>query len=266
MSAIGVGERRPLRSVAVPSEHGGWGLTLEPVVLGLLIAPSLAGAALAAGAFLAFLVRTPLKFVAVDRRRQRWLPRSVLALRVALVELAALAVLAGWVTYAEGPAWLVPVALAAPLAAVALWFDARSRSRRLLPELCGTGAMASVVAAIVIAGGRSGAVAAGAWLVLAGRSAGAIPFVRAQIARLHGRPASPAPSDVMQVVGVGAGVAAALVEHRLLAGLLTLIASALLHVLWARRPPVPAKVLGLRQAVLGLGLVVVTALGVILTA
>jgi hypothetical protein len=34
------GERSRLRSVALPSEHGGWGLTLEPAVLGLLVAPS----------------------------------------------------------------------------------------------------------------------------------------------------------------------------------------------------------------------------------
>ena len=33
------------RSVAVPTEHGGWGLTFEPVLLGLIVAPSWAGAA-----------------------------------------------------------------------------------------------------------------------------------------------------------------------------------------------------------------------------
>ena len=27
-----------MRGVVIPSEHGGWGLTLEPVVLGLLLA------------------------------------------------------------------------------------------------------------------------------------------------------------------------------------------------------------------------------------
>jgi hypothetical protein len=35
---------RPLwRMVAVPSEHGGWGLTFEPVLLGLIVNPSWAG-------------------------------------------------------------------------------------------------------------------------------------------------------------------------------------------------------------------------------
>ena len=31
-----VGELVGWRAVAMPSEHGGWGLTLEPVLLGLL--------------------------------------------------------------------------------------------------------------------------------------------------------------------------------------------------------------------------------------
>ena len=33
------------RTVAVPSEHGGWGLTAEPVLLGLLLAFSWSGVA-----------------------------------------------------------------------------------------------------------------------------------------------------------------------------------------------------------------------------
>ena len=61
----------------IPSEHGGWGLTLEPALLGLLVAPSIAGGALAIAAFLAFLVRTPLKVLLVDRRRHRELDRGV---------------------------------------------------------------------------------------------------------------------------------------------------------------------------------------------
>ena len=67
------------RAVAIPSEHGGWGLTLEPALLGLLVAPSIAGAAIGLAAFLAFLVRTPLKTVLVDRVRHRELDRDRVA-------------------------------------------------------------------------------------------------------------------------------------------------------------------------------------------
>ena len=64
-------DRSLWRAVAVPSEHGGWGLTLEPVLLGLLVGFSWSGMAIGAATFLAFLVRTPLKLALVDRRRGR---------------------------------------------------------------------------------------------------------------------------------------------------------------------------------------------------
>ena len=73
-----------LKSVALPSEHGGWVLTLEPGLLGVLVAPSLVGLCLALAAFVAFLARTPVKIVMVDRWRGRSLPRTRLALRVAV--------------------------------------------------------------------------------------------------------------------------------------------------------------------------------------
>lgn len=132
-----VGERPGWRAVAMPSEHGGWGLTLEPVLLGLLVAWSTAGVALGTAAFIAFLLRTPAKLVAVDVRRGRWLDRSRLALRIAIVEAA---VLAGAVVVAiasAGWSWLMPVLVAGPLMAIELSFEIRSRGRRLVPELCG---------------------------------------------------------------------------------------------------------------------------------
>ena len=129
--------RSMIRSVALPTEHGGWGLTLEPGLLGLLIAPSAAGACLAAAALVAFVARTPLKVVLVDRRRARSLARTRLAARVAAAELIILAALvAGALVLAEPWFWL-PAIVAAPLILVESWFDVRSRSRRLVPELAG---------------------------------------------------------------------------------------------------------------------------------
>jgi hypothetical protein len=256
-------ERPAWRVVAVPSEHGGWGLTLEPVLLGLLVAPSIAGAALGVAAFLAFLVRTPLKFVAVDLRHGRWLDRSRLALRIAVAELVFMSAMLVVAVSAAGWTWLVPVAVAAPLVAIELWFDVRSRGRRLVPELCGSIGIASVAAVIVVASGESGGLAAGVWLVLAGRAVGAIPFVRTQIVRLRRGETSRRSSDAAQVVAVLIGVVAVLVDDRMLAGLSGLVVLACLQVLWLRRPPVVAKVLGLRQMLLGLGLVGVTAIGVL---
>lgn len=249
----------------MPSEHGGWGLTLEPVLLGLLVAPSIAGVALGVAAFLAFLVRTPLKLVAVDLRRDRWIDRSLLALRIAAVELVVMAAMVVVAVTTAGWTWLVPAAVAAPLVAVELWFDVRSRGRRLVPELCGSIGIASVAAVIVVASGEAGSLAAGVWLVLASRAVGAIPFVRTQIMRLRRGEASPRSSDVAQVVAVLMGVVAALVDDRVLAGLAGLVALGCLQIVWVRRLPVAAKVLGLRQMALGLGLVGVTAVGVLVS-
>lgn len=256
-------ERSPWRAAAMPAEHGGWGLTLEPVLLGLLIGWSVAGVALGVAAFAAFLVRTPLKLVAVDVRHDRWLARSTLALRIAAGELAVLGTAVAVVVADAGWRWLAPVAVAAPLVAVELWFDVRSRGRRLLPELCGSVGIAAVAAAIVVADGRGASLAAGAWLILGGRVVGAIPFVRVQILRLR-RGAGPIwQSDAAQLVTIATGAIAVAVDHRTLAGALGLLALAAVQVVWVRRPPVPAKVIGMRQLVLGLSLVTVTAIGVL---
>jgi hypothetical protein len=120
-----------------------------------------------------------------------------------------------------------------------------------------------VAAVIVVASGESGGLAAGVWLVLAGRAVGAIPFVRTQIMRLRRGQASRRSSDTAQVAAVLIGVVAVLVDDRMLAGLSGLVALACLQVLWLRRPPIAAKALGMRQLVLGLGLVGVTAIGVL---
>jgi len=106
------GERVGWRAAAMPSEHGGWGLTLEPVLLGLLVAWSTAGVALGFAAFVAFLLRTPAKLVAVDIRRGRWLDRSRLAMRIAIVETVVLAAAVAVAVMVAGWVWLVLTARA----------------------------------------------------------------------------------------------------------------------------------------------------------
>ncbi|MCD9622497.1 YwiC-like family protein [Rhabdothermincola salaria] len=248
--------------MALPSEHGGWGLTLEPALLGLLVRPSLAGLALGLGAFVAFLARTPLKVVLVDRHRRRWLPRSSLALRILLAEVALLAVLATVGLVAAGWSWLVPAALAAPLVALELWFDMRSRSRRLLPELAGALGIAAVAPAIVVAGGGSTALAAGTWLVLSARSVAAIPFVRVQIERLRHGTGAIRLSDLAQLGGAVLALVAVVVDRRMWLGVVVVAVLLVAEAVAVRRPPVPATRLGVAQLVAGLVLVGFTAAGV----
>jgi hypothetical protein len=250
------------RAVVVPSEHGGWGLTLEPVLLGLLVAPSVAGVALGLAAFLAFLVRTPMKVLLVDRHRHRELARDSLARRVVAVELALGVVAVVVALVRAGPDWLAPFAVALPLFAVELAFDARSRGRRLVPELCGAVGICAVAASIAIAGGESGTLAIALWLVLAARAAASVPFARVQVLRLRSTPPSTTPSDLGQLAGIVLAAVAVVLDDAVLAGAVAIVVLAVVQFAWSRGPARPALAVGLAQLWFGLAVVAATALGV----
>lgn len=255
--------RSLLRTVALPSEHGGWGLTLEPVVLGLLVAPSLAGALLGLAALTAFLARTPAKVALGDHWRHRRPARTAVAERVAGVEAIVLAgLVAGAVATASGPFW-APLACAAPLIAVELWFDVRARGRRLVPELAGAVGISSVAAAVALADGRCAALSFGLWLVLAARVVTSIPFVREQVARLHGRDPGTATSGVASVAALAIAGGAVALDDRLVAGALAVLGVVAVQLLLRRRDPPRAAIIGVQQTLLGLAVVVATALGVV---
>ena len=249
--------------MALPSEHGGWALTLEPCLLGLAIAPSPAGVCLAVAAVAAFAVRTPAKLVLVDRRRSRRLPRTVLATRVAVVELVIIVTLVGAAVALAEPRFWMPAAVAAPLVLVELWFDVRSRSRRLVPELAGAIGVCSVASMIVLADRGSARLAAAVWVVLAARVVTSIPYVRAQVARLHGRSTTAATGLVADGAALVTATAAAALDGQVLAGSVAVAVVVVAQRLEARRPVRRAVVLGLHQMALGLGVVTATALGVL---
>lgn len=255
-----------LKSVALPSEHGGWGLTIEPGLLGVLVAPSLAGFCLAFAALVAFLARTPVKLVLVDRRRGRMLPRTRLALRVAAVEVLVLAALVIVVVLtAEGWSWSIPVLVAAPLIAVELWYDMRSRSRRLIPELAGAIGIAGVAASIVLVDGGDGALALGLWSILAARVVSAIPHVRGQIFRLHGRPSSASVTLVADFVAVAGAIGAVALDTALAAGAIAVVALVIAQRVIAAGPARRAPIIGAMQTVFGFAVVLATAIGVALS-
>ncbi len=252
------------RGVAVPTEHGGWGLTAEPVLLGLLVAFSWSGLLIGAAALLAFLVRTPVKLIAVDHRRGRRLERDRRAGRVAAVELTLLALFGVGALVTAGPGWLAPVALAAPLIAVEFWYDVRSRSRRLVPELCGAAGVSATAAAIIVAGGGSVTLAAAAWLVLSGRVLASVPFVRTQIQRLRHGDVSRRVADRLQVVGVAVAAVAVAVDRSVVLGAMAVALLAVVQAVWMRRTPVPpATTIGIGQMVIGFAVVAATAVGVL---
>ena len=250
------------RSIGLPTEHGGWGFTLEPILLGLLVAPTWAGLGLAVATAAVFLARRPVKLVSTDLVRKRRLPRTRIALWFALsYGVLAAGGLALAILTADGPFWWALIA-AAPFAAVSLRADAQSRNRGLLPELAGGIAMGSAAAAIAMAADWDWAPAFGLWLVLAARSYAAIIFARAQVRRAKDQPHDRSGVFAAQVVAVlVVSLAAALAIVPLLSALaIFLLGAGSFYGL--ARPPVPAKTVGWTQMLFGLLIVALTAIGV----
>ena len=138
------------RSVAIPAEHGGWGMLFSPILLGLLVVPSAAGLFLALMVIAAFLARTPLKIIWKDRQRGRRYARTVTAIKVlGIYSLVILFGLTG-ALIVGGPLPLVPLFLVLPLAIIVLYFDLLSTSRRLLPELIAPVTLSAVVASMAL--------------------------------------------------------------------------------------------------------------------
>jgi len=251
------------RSVALPTEHGGWSLTAEPALLGLLVAFSWAGLALGLAAMVAFVARTPVKLVLVDRWRHRWLPRTRLAARIAACELVVFAVLVVWAATTGESGFWVPLVVASPLVLLELWYDMRSRGRRLIPELAGSIGIGSIATAIALADGAATRMAWGLWVVIAARSVAAIPYVRTQIFRTHSRPAPNWHSDLAQLAAGAIAIAAWAVELVPGAAAIAIVVLGVINVIAIRLPPRRVVVIGIQQMVLGLAVIGVTAAAVL---
>jgi len=252
-----------VRTVGLPREHGGWSLTLEPALLGMLVAWSGAALALSATALFMFTARTPLKYALVDRSRGRRLRRTIIAEQLAAIEgaiIIALVLAAALVS--DGPFWW-PYLAASPLLATGLWYDIRSKSRRLVPELAGTIGIASTAAAIVVAGGGSTSLALSMWLVASTRSVASVVFVRQQINRARTHPATAWHSDATQLLTTSVLVAGFAVGEVPLAGVIALALAAVFQIVAVRRPVPSIAIIGAQQLAIGLGIVFTTALGVL---
>jgi hypothetical protein len=252
----------PLKSVAFPYEHGGWGLTLEPIALGLLVTPTWAGLGLGFFALCAFLIRHPLKLWLADMRQGMHYPRTVLAVCLGLIYGGlALAGLLGAALQAEGPFWF-PLVLAAPWALVQLFYDAFNRGRHLLPEVSGAIAMSSVASGIALAGGAELGMAFGLWFVLGARAIASIYFARAQVLRARGVAVRRAPIYGVFLLMFLASLCAVLAGWIPKLAMLALLILALGAAHALSRPPVPARVVGWSQVAFGLVTVLLTAVGI----
>lgn len=167
-----------IRPLALPAEHGAWGLLLEPVVLGLLVAPSASGFLIALAVIAAFLGRQPLKLAGQDWLRRRRYPRTAVCELLAATNFiaASLAFAGAW----KLGGWMPLLALipAIPLVGFQFARDVRMRGRNVVAELCGAAAPAASAAAIAIAGGTSVETAGVLAALMIGRSIPSVLFVR----------------------------------------------------------------------------------------
>lgn len=180
-----------IKSIALPAEHGGWGLLLEPIVLGLLLTPSFSGFYLALSAVGFFLARHPLTLVVLNGRRKS--PRTSLAKQFAAVYLMiGIAAFAAAIVFAQH-SFALPVVMAAPFAMVQIAHDWSGRRRALLSEIAGGIAISSLAPSIALSHGWSPAESFALWGIMMARSLPAILYVRARVARLHRRAVSGLP-------------------------------------------------------------------------
>lgn len=219
----------PLKSVALPAEHGGWGLAAEPVLIGLAVGPGPAACGVGIAFLAGFLLHHPAKLVLADLRRGARYPRTRAAWRFgAAYALAAAGGLALAAAFAQGPFW-VPLAAALPVALVQLGYDAQNRSRHVVPELAGAAALAAAAPAGLLASGWSAAAAASLWLVIAGRGIASVLYVRARLRRDRGQPGS----SVAAPLGAHAALVAATLALAT-AGLVPMLAVTVACLLLAR--------------------------------
>jgi len=135
-----------------------------------------------------FLSRQPLKVALEDTRHRRRVPRTRLAWAIATGYLLAGAVALAGATRASAHNFWPIALLAAPLAAVQLWYDSRGASRGVVPELAGAKALGAVTGAAGVAAGLTWPLALSLWASALVCVLPAIVTIRERVQRLHGQP------------------------------------------------------------------------------
>lgn len=171
----------PAKSIALPVEHGAWGFLFEPLIAGVIIAPSIAAPFIPLLAIGAFLTRQPLKFFLGDWYQKRTLPRTYVARKFVLTfgGIAAFGLL-GSLIFAPLHSFL-PFVLASPLVIYLIIQDVARQTRHLVPELLAAAALASSVSVLALAGGFDSKFALALWAIILARLIPSILYVRNRV-------------------------------------------------------------------------------------
>lgn len=247
------------RSLVLPREHGSWSLALEPVALGLLVAPSRGGVWLALAVIAGFFTRRPLKLALTlpptegTRRAAAWR----WTLLFALIAVAAL-IAATSPFGANKQQWdvdaLWPLLLAAPFGAAFLWFDLRGEMREAEAELVGSAAFAIVPAAFATLAGWSAAPALALAALMLARSIPTVLTVRTYLRFAKGKPATALPALACAAAFLLGIVALAAFQYvpALACAFVTLLVTRSAILLSPLAPAWSAKRVGMLEAILGL--------------
>lgn len=236
----------------MPREHGSWSLAFEPVALGLLVAASPAGFALAAAVGAGFFVRRPLKLALTLSADE---PRRAAAARWAAI-FSVLALGALGAAAMLGSAWaLWPLLLCVPFGVIFLWFDLRNEMREAEAELAGSAAFALVPAAFVTLAGGSAPVALGLAALMLARSIPTVLTVRCYLRLAKQLPTQPFAAAAIAVATVAALAPLALNGLVPAAGLVlvALLAVRTLVFVSPWRPAWTAKQVGMLEGAIGVG-------------
>jgi hypothetical protein len=174
----------------LPKEHGSWSLAFEPIVFGLLVAPSWAGLALAGAASAGFFLRRPLKILQSPQPDVRQ-SLAVISAGV-LVLIAVSGLLLAMQLGGCFRLWpLLPAALAGGLF---VWFDARGVSREWLSEITGAAAFALLPATFASLAGWSAEKSIALAAVMLARSIPTVILVRMILRRRKNQGGSAIPA------------------------------------------------------------------------
>jgi hypothetical protein len=252
-----------IKTIALPTEHGAWGFLLEPILLAMLIAPTLAGVCYAVAAAAAFLSRHPLKLALKHRNEVGRSRRIQIAVQfaagygaVAGAGVVAAVFLAGWKP-------MLPMILLSPFILVFLFYDTKNRGRNLLPEIAGPLGLAATAPSIALAAGWSWPPASALWIVLMARTLPSIFYIRT---RLRLERTQPTRRTIVFFIHVVFASVIALLVWRGLSPITSLLAFAILAIraaigLSSHRRLTRARQIGFLEIAFGLLYVLLVAVG-----
>jgi hypothetical protein len=250
--------------VALPTEHGGWSFISEPILLGLLLAPSFGGIALGIAALGTFLLRQPFKIFVKDVRNRRRIARTQTAKQFILVY-AGLTAAAGLIMLLliPTPDTLLPLLFALPLFATQLTYDIGNQSRSAVAELAGSLATGALASSIVLMQGWTMLPALGLWQVMALKATTAILYVRSRLRLERGKPAG------VRLAVVAHGIACVLLLAANHYGLIPWTAPVAMGILTGRavlglsrwRAARLPRSIGMQELVIGVGFVLLVVIG-----